>query len=78
MMSYTLHRITGLVVGAAIGLLAGYSLFYIWMLAGVMTGVLGMCASASETWSLVYFGLAFLIPGVAFFAGRGACRWFAQ
>jgi hypothetical protein len=65
-MSYTLHKKRGRLVG---GLLVGCILFNFWGIVGGLTGVLGICATASETWSTIYFYLALLIPGCAFFEG---------
>ena len=78
-MRYTLHKMTGLLIGAAIGLACGYGLFVFWIIVGVFTGVLGMCSSASEAWASLYWPLTLLIPTCgAVVVGCWTYRWYLQ
>jgi len=72
------HKAFGLLIGIMIFFVTAYALFYVWVLVGVLTGVLGMCATSLEGWALCYFALSLLIPVCGIAAGRQASRWYWQ
>lgn len=55
--------------GIATFIAAIAGLFFVYFILGFVTGIFGMCATASEQWENVYWKLRILIPVIAVAVG---------
>ena len=66
------HKAAAVCTGVVICVLTAMSLFYGWILLGLITGVFGMCSTASDASATFFVAFSLLIPVVSLMAGRRA------
>ena len=77
-MNAHLRKAFGILIGLATSIIAGLAALFAFIVIGVMTGAIGICASASEQWADFYLLLALFIPVIGVWAGIAVGRMFIR
>jgi type II secretory pathway component PulF len=65
-------------IGLLVSIAVTYLAWWAFILLGVFTGVIGICAAAPEWWARAYLYFMPIIPAVGIAVGRKAARRYTQ